>query len=136
MSADAQAVENARIEREITERLAAARIHLRFDRSALRLASGLKSSLVEAVPKGQAVIFTISAPIRRRTKTAIALENLVRDGLPDRDVRITIQDNHVGLRRVSDVPAHKAKVLVFVHNPESDAGFILALAESQLLGRN
>jgi hypothetical protein len=130
------ATETSMIEREIAEHIAAAKIRLRSDKSVLRLVNSLKAALAEVVPEGQAVIFTVTAPIKRRAKTAAALESLVRSGLPSGEVRNTIQDNEVRLIRVTGVAAHVPRVIGFVHNPESDAGLILALAESQLLGRN
>jgi hypothetical protein len=120
------------IEREIIERIVAAKIRLRFDKAVLRLVSGLKAALAEVIPEGQTLIFTVTAPIRRRAKMAAALEALVRAGLPNGDVRSTVEENDVRLRQVIDVPAHMPKVVGFVHTLESDAGFILALTESQL----
>jgi hypothetical protein len=120
------------IEREIIERIVAAQIRLRFDKAVLRLVSGLKAALAEVIPEGQTLIFTVTAPIRRRAKMAAALEALVRAGLPNGDVRSTVEENDVRLRQVIDVPAHMPKVLGFVHTLESDAGLILALTESQL----
>jgi hypothetical protein len=134
MNAGSPTIKTSTIEREIAERITAANIRLRSDKSVLRLVNGLKATLAEVVPEGQAVIFTVTAPIKRRAKTAAALESLVRGGLPSGEVRNTIQDNQVRLRRVTGLPAHMPKVIGFVHNPESDAGLILALAESRLLG--
>ena len=128
--------EAAKVEREIIERIATAKLRLRFDRVVLRLVGGLKAALADIVPEDQVVILTITAPIRRATKTAAVLENLVRSGLPDDGISGTIHDNQIRLRRIAGVPAHTPRVLGFVHNPESDAGLILALAESRLLGRD
>jgi hypothetical protein len=127
--------ETASIEQEITERLVAARLRLRFDKVVLRLINSLKTTLAEIVPEDQTVIFTLTAPIKLPAKTAAAIEGLVRDGLPDSKVRNTIHGNHVRLRRVAGVPAEMPRVIGFVHNPESDASLILALAEARLLGR-
>ncbi len=135
MQAGSPTISPSAVERDITEHIIAANIRLRFDKSALRLIGGLKTALAEAVPEGQAVIFTVTAPVLRRAKTAAALEALVRAGLPTGEVRNTIEDNDVRLRLVADVRAHMPKVLGFVHNPESDAEIILALAVSKLLGR-
>jgi hypothetical protein len=51
------------IEREIIERIVAAKIRLRFDKAVLRLVSGLKAALAEVIPEGQTLIFTVTAPI-------------------------------------------------------------------------
>ena len=107
-----------------------------FDKSVLRLINGLKATLAEIVPEGQAIIFTVTAPIRRRAQTAAALESLVRAGLPsDKVVRNTIHNSHVQLRRLTRVPPHMPRVIGFVHNREPDADLILALAGSRLLAR-
>jgi hypothetical protein len=65
----------------------------------------------------------------------------VRGGLPDREVRNTIlrntiHGNQVRLRRIAGVAADMPRALGFVHNPESDAGLILTLAETRLLGQD
>ena len=130
------AAETSVIEREITARISAAKIRLRFDKSALRLLDGLKASLAEIVPEGQTIVFTVTAPIRRRAKTAAALESLVLAGLPSgKAVSDTIHDNQVRLRRLTRVLPHMPKVIGFVHNCETDAELILALARSRLLAR-
>ena len=124
------------IEQEMAQRLAAARIRLRFDKVVVRLVRDLKAALGEVTPEGEAVIFTVTAPIRRCAKTRLAMEALVRAGLPDGGLSTAIEDNQVRLRRVTGVPARRPRVVGFVHNPESDAGFILDLVESHLLGRS
>ncbi|SRR5579883_3290399 len=124
------------IEREIAERIAAAKLRLRFDKVVLRLIGSLKAGLSEVVPEGQAVIFTLTAPVKLPAKTAAAIEGLVRAGLPDSEVRTTIHGNQVRLHRVVGIAAEMPRVVGFVHNPESDAGLILALAEGRLLGRD
>lgn len=126
----------ATIEREIMERIAAAKLRLRFDKVALRLIDGLKAALAETVPEDQTVIFTLTAPVRLPAKTAAAIEDLVRNGLPDSEVRTTIHGNQAQLRRVAGVPAEMPRVVGFVHNPEADGSLILALAEARLLASN
>ncbi len=121
------------VEREINARLKAAKLRLRFDKVALRLVGGLKAALAGAVPEGQTVVFTITAPIRLPAKTTAALQNMVRDGPIDAERREIVHHNEVRIRRLNGVPKHMPKVLGFVHNVESDAGVILALAEARLL---
>jgi hypothetical protein len=135
MSAELSVPETATIEREITERIAAAKLRLRFDKVVRRLIDGLKATLAEIVSEDQTIVFTLTAPIKFPAKTAAAIEGLVRDGLPDSEVRNTIHGNHVRLRRVAGVPAEMPRVVGCVHNPESDASLIMALAEARLLGR-
>ncbi|HEX4198705.1 MAG TPA: hypothetical protein VHZ26_14810 [Caulobacteraceae bacterium] len=132
----AKSPEPAAIERTIAEQAAAAKLRLRFDKSVVRLVGGLKAALDGVVPEDQTVVFTVTAPIKVRAKTAAALESLVRGGLPDGELRSVIHGNDVRVRRVTGVSAGMPRVLGFVHNPESDADLILALAEARLLGRN
>ena len=123
------------IERDIVERIKATKTRLRSDKVALRLVSGLQAALTNIVPDGEAVIFTITAPIRLPAKTAGVLENLVRDKPAHGERREIVHGNHVRIRRLADVPLHTPKVLGFVHNPASDAGIILALAKARLFER-
>jgi hypothetical protein len=121
------------IERDIAALAARAGLHLRFDRVVVRVVGQLKTNLAEVIPEGQAVLLTITAPIKHPAKTAAALERLVRDGQPDREVRDTMFGNDVHIRRVTDVPPATPRVLGFVHNPDSDAGLLLDLAEARVL---
>jgi hypothetical protein len=121
------------VEREIIARLRAAKLRLRFDKVALRLVGRLKAALASVVPEGQTLVFTISAPIRLPGKTAAALENMVRASPPGAERREIVHDNEVRTRQLKGVSKHMPKVLGFVHNVESDAGAILALAEARLL---
>ena len=121
----------AGIEQEIIEQIKAAGLRLRFDKVVVRLAAHMKAALADLVPEGEAVIFTVTAPIRVPGKTALALEKLARDGSPGGE----INGNQVRLRRVTGLAPGTPKVLGFVHNPDSDAGLILALAEARLQNR-
>ena len=123
------------INREILETIAAAKIRLRFDKVARRLIETLDTSLKERVPDGQAVVFTLTAPIRLPAKTVATIEGLVRSGLPDSEIRKTIHGNEVRLRHIPAVRANMPKVMGFVHNPDADPGLILALAEARLVGQ-
>jgi hypothetical protein len=136
MVAKSPVIDADTVEREIIARLKAAKLRLRFDKVALRLIGGLKAALASVVPEGQAVVFTITAPIRLPGKTAVTLENMVRFGLPDTERREIVHDNDVRTLRLRGIPKHMPKVLGFVHNVESDAGAILALAEARLLDPN
>lgn len=136
MRARVPAMDPSAAEGEIHERAAAAKIRLRFDKSVQRLLEGVKTDLVAVIPGGQAILFTVTAPIRRRAKTAAAIAALVRGGLAGGEMRGNIEDNRVQIRRVMRVPPDMPKVVGFVHNPESDADALLALAEAHLRGRS
>ena len=116
------------IEQDIAERCAAAKLRLRFDRVVQRLVRDVKAALTGSVPEGEAVIFTVTAPIRLPAKTIAALIGLIREGSTGGEVHGT----QVEIRRVAGVPADVPRVLGFVHNPDSEAGRILDLAEARL----
>ena len=122
------------IEREIAERIAAAGLRLRFDKVALRLVNGLKASVAQIVPEDRSIIFTVTAPIRHPAKTSAALQDLLSD-LPAGELRRIIHGNQVRARQVTTDSNGMPKVIGFVHNPESDAGLILDLAERSLSER-
>jgi hypothetical protein len=128
--------ETVTIEREIAETVVAAGIRLRFDRVALRLIDRVQAALAEIVPEDQTIVFALTAPIRLPAKTVASIVGLVRDVLTGGEVHKTIHGNHLRLRRVAGVAAEMPRVVGFVHNPESDAGLVLALAEARLLGRD
>ena len=121
------------IEMEIVEQIRAAKIRLRFDKVVLRLVSRLQAALTGSVPHGEAVIFTVTAPIKHPAKTAEVIEALARDSRPNAENCQTVHGNQVRIRRLTAVPPRMPKVLGFVHDPASDARLILALAETRLL---
>jgi hypothetical protein len=120
------------IEQEIAERLVAAKLRLRFDRVVVRVVGRLKAALADIVPQDQTVIVTITAPIRLPAKTAAELESLARGG----DFSGIVHGNQVRVHRVTGVPSSAPRVIGFVHNPDSDAGVILAMTEARLRERD
>lgn len=120
------------VEKEIAERIAAAKLRLRFDKVVVRLAARLKAALAEIVPEDRSLIITVTAPIRLPAKTADALENLARDGLEHGGL---VHGNQVRVHQVMGVASSMPRVILLVHNPDSDADVILALAESRLRER-
>jgi len=114
----------------------ATKMRLRFDKVVLRLVGGLRDALSEAVPDGQAVIVTVTAPIRLPGKTAEALEATIRERLARRsfgaEVKDTIHGNRVRVRRVKGVTGERPKVIGFVHNPDCDPDILMRLTQSLL----
>ncbi len=136
MTAESHRTETVTIEREIAERIRVEKIRLRFDKVVRGFSNNLQAALAATVPEGQSVVFTITAPIRRPSETADVLENLFHDGMPDGELRKAIHGNHVRIRPIIGVATCMPKVIALVHNPESDPGVILAIAESRLLERD
>jgi hypothetical protein len=130
------AVEVTAIKQSTAERSGLTKPRLRFDRVALRLVGGLQAALSELVPDGDAVVLTITAPIRLPSKTAAALESKIRDLLARRSARVEIKDtiygNQIRVRRVKGVSRRMSKVIGFVHNPDPDPDVLLRLTQSLL----
>jgi len=112
------------VEREIGERVWAAKLQLRFDRVVRRLTGDLKATLSGVLPEGQGVVITVTAPIKYPAKTSETLGNIVRDGLAHGEICKTIHANKVRVRPMTHVATNMPKVLVFVHNTKSDARLI------------
>jgi hypothetical protein len=130
------AVEVATIAQRIDERTDPSRPRLRFDKVALRLIARLQVSLPRFVPDGIAVILTVAAPIRLPAKTTEALEDRIRDCLARRsgpmESREAVCGNQVRIRFVTGVARTVSKVIVFVHNPDSDPDLLLDVTQSLL----
>lgn len=96
-----------------------AKPRFRFDKVVLQLFADLRTTLADAVPAGEAVIVTVTAPVRLGRKTAMAITDRVRAGLNSGTVSVAIHGSQVRLRRIKDVPPQMPKVIGFVHNPET-----------------
>jgi hypothetical protein len=130
------AVEVTVIKQRIAERDDLTKPRLRFDRVALGLVGGLQAALSESVPDGEAVVLTITAPIRLPSKTAAVLESKIRDCLARRAAPVDVDDliygNQIRVRLVQNVSRRMSKVIGFVHNPDSDPDVLLDLTQSLL----
>ena len=124
------------IDQMVAERGGLAKPRLRFDQVALRLVRGLRAALSEAAPDGEAVVLTVTAPIREPAKTAAELESRIRGCLTgrsaEREFEETIHRNQIRVRLVKGVPSLGSKVIGFVHNPDCDRDVLLDLAQSLL----
>jgi len=113
-----------------------AKIGLRFDKEVKRLVGALQDGLRDAVAEREAVIVTVTAPIRQGSKTAAALVSLAQEALARpaaaADIADTIQGNHIRMRRLQGVPSREPNVIGFVHNPDSDVDALLTATQSLL----
>jgi hypothetical protein len=113
-----------------------AKPRLRFDKVALRLVRDLRAVLTEAVPDGEAVALTVTAPIREPAKTAAELESRIRACLAGRpgewELEETIHGNQTRVRIVKGVPRRASKVVGFVHNPGCDPNVLLDITQALL----
>ena len=116
------------IEQEIFQRVAAAKIRLRFDKVVLRIRGDLKTALEDKVPAGQALLFTLTAPIKLPGKTRDAMLELIRGDFAAGE----INGNQLRISRLTGLPPQRPKVLLFVHNPDVDGGTVLDIAEARL----
>jgi hypothetical protein len=130
------AVEVTAIRPGSAERGGRTKPRLRFDRTALRLVARLHAALAELVPDGQAVVLTVTAPIRLPSSTAAALASKLRDGLAQRSARVavkeTIHGNQIRARLVTGLSRSMPKMIGFVHNPDSDPEVLLRLTQTLL----
>lgn len=124
------------VERRIASMDGHEKPRLRFDKVALRFVDTLKGALGDAVPDGATVAFTIAAPIRVASKTAVELEEKIRRHLERRsplaDIREAIQGNDIRVRILKS-PRGTPKAVGFVHTAEpSAAKTLLDMTESVL----
>jgi hypothetical protein len=109
---------------------------LRFDRVALRLVENLRTALSGSVPSGQTVLVTITAPIRLPARTAAAIEAKIRKLIAARAVparlTLTIHGNEVRVHLLKGGTGRTARLIGFVHNPDSDPGILIDVARALL----
>jgi hypothetical protein len=111
-----------------------ARPRLRFDKVVLSLFADLRAAAADAISPGEAVIVTVTAPVRLGGKTAAAIAGRIRDGLGRSDVSATIHGNRVRLRHMAGMPKQMPRLIGFVHNPETDPGPVLDLTQRFVQG--
>jgi len=109
---------------------------LRFDRVALRLVDHLRTALSGSVPDGETVLVTVTAPIRLPAKTAAAIEEKIRKLVATRaaPARLTdtIHGNEVQVHLLKGGSGRTARLIGFVHNPDSDPGILIDVARALL----
>ena len=129
-------VDIATLKRRGTGKGNAARPSLRFDKVVIRLVERLQVTLGETVPHGITVLLTITAPIRLPSKTAASLEEKIRTLLgrrsPRRNEKDTIYENRVHIRLLRNESKRAPKVIVFVHNSDSDPLVFLTMTQDLL----
>lgn len=107
---------------------------LRFDKVAKRFVTDLQIALRESVPGGKMLVFTITAPIRQASKTAVELEEKVRVWLAGRPAKIDFSDviceNRIRVRLMSGESA--SKVVGYVHNSDIDTDSLFEMARSEI----
>ena len=105
-----------------------ARLGLRFDRVAQRVAIDLRAHAELVVPDGRMILATLTAPILHPAKTVQALRTKIAAlaaRSSRRDVAAQVEGNGVRLRMRSPAPHLGSKLVLFVHNPDVDARQLL-----------
>jgi hypothetical protein len=124
------------LEFAIAERTDLTKPHLRFDKVARRLIGHVQEALRASVPKGKVVLVTVTAPMHLASRTASALEAAVRDQLAretmQADCNLSIHGNQVRVRLVQSRTKLCSNVIGYVHNPGTDAGRLLDIAQQLL----
>jgi hypothetical protein len=109
---------------------------LRFDRVALRLVDDLRTALGGSVPDGQTVLVTITAPIRLPARTATAIEEKIRKLVATRAaparLTATIHGNEIQVYLLKGGTGRTARLIGFVHNPDSDPAILIDVARALL----
>jgi hypothetical protein len=110
---------------------------LRFDRVAQTFSATIQSALSGYVPEHHALLLTISAPIRRASRTASELESRLRVLLspttPRRELLPgSLHGNRIGAELLTAASREAPKILVFVHNPDVEGRDLLNAAGSLL----
>lgn len=112
------------ISRKIAPRDGMRNPRLRFDGVALRLVRDLQAALCGSVPQHATLVITVTAPIRKSSRTAGALVDeigrLLARPRARVDINETINGNRIRARLVKDASGRAAKTIGFVHNPDSD----------------
>ena len=115
--------------------LSLSKLGLRFDRVATKLLDHVTSIAEDSVPAGQAVVLSISAPIRVPAKTTGALAReigaVLLGGVGGSFVG-TLNGNSVQLRLVEAPSRPPLRLVGFVHNADQDPEPLLNLAEAWL----
>ena len=110
----------------------AAKIRLRFDKVVQRVAADLRAALADEVPKTLSVVVAMTAPIKLPSKTEAELETTIQALLGRRshkeDWKGDILGNRVRIRVLTCRAGFGKRVLLLVHNDESDAGKLLDAA--------
>ena len=132
----------ANVEKEIATEIlkasgsSAARLGLRFDRVVGRVLGDLRAFAGGAAPADRTVLVTISAPIRLPARTVEALKQEIQAqlaaGRVGEDRCATVHGNEVRVRLTQPTPGRGARLIGFVHNPDSEPKRLLDLAERWL----
>jgi hypothetical protein len=88
------------------------------------------------VPDGQTVLVTITAPIRLPARTATAIEQKIRKLVATRaaPARLTntIHGNEIQVHLLKGGTGRTARLIGFVHNPDSDPSILIDVARALL----
>jgi hypothetical protein len=107
------------------------KLGLRLDKVAVRLVSSVRTAVEKSLPKGTVVVFTVTAPIRVPSKTAAELESTIRKQLSQTastcDWHGVIHGNQVRICLLHFTPMPTARVIGYVHNPDSETAILLEL---------
>ncbi len=112
-----------------------ARLGLRFDKVALRLLATLRAAAEQVLPGDQALVITVTAPVKHPAKTAQVVEAQIKALLETGKQyhELTVFENKVRLRLVPVSSAQTHRLIGLVHKPDTDPGLLLDLAAEWLL---
>lgn len=109
---------------------------LRFDRVARGFMARLEEALSDAVPKGHALVVTITAPIRQDARTAVAVEEAIRTFLNGSrrhgGFAMTLHGNALSVRLLRVGRRGDGRLVGFVHNPDVNPRLLVEAAAVSL----
>jgi len=107
---------------------------LRFDRVAVGLLARLQASVSRAVPEGRTVVLTLTAPIRKDSKTRAILEEKLLELLASRraSLKTTVHGNRAEVRVLKGGTPRTCKLLGFVHNSKPSSAILFDATRSLL----
>lgn len=126
------------IEKQIAATIASAqgwqvtKLGLRFDKVVVRLLGDIRSFVVQELALQGTWVLTLTAPIKLPAKTQLEIKAQIRAfvaaGMTPHDLVFTIHQNRLHCRFIPTESKQVPPLIGWVHNPDTDAQWLLDLA--------
>ncbi len=110
-------------------------LRLRLDKVAVSLVGRVRFAVQQSVPENRTVILTVTAPIRLAARTAEAIEAQIRSRLRSRATGDSVHRLHGNTVRIWVLKGSSgttARLLGFVHNPDTDPTVLMEVTRAML----
>ncbi len=108
------------------------KLGLRFDKVAVGLLGDIRSAIEQAIPIGNTVVLTVTAPIKHPSKTALELIKRLKENDHPKLQAFTLFENKI---QVSSIPSNRpVQFIGLVHNPGIDPQLLLEMTTKWLAG--